>query len=91
VSPERPTLTVFSLRDGKYRRTAHVTGDAEYRAELPFAVTIVPSKLVAAQGRPLAAAHAIGRSKATLPAGSGSRFRRHQAAVSSPDQDNHEE
>jgi hypothetical protein len=27
-----------------------VTGDAEYRAELPFAVTIVPSQLVALKG-----------------------------------------
>jgi Uma2 family endonuclease len=48
--PERPTLAVFSLRDGKYRQTAHVSGDAEYRAELPFPVTIVPSKLVALKG-----------------------------------------
>jgi Uma2 family endonuclease len=46
-APDRPELTVFSLRDGKYVETAHVTGDAEYRAELPFAVTIVPSQLVA--------------------------------------------
>jgi hypothetical protein len=27
-----------------------VSGDAEYRAELPFPVTIVPSKLVALKG-----------------------------------------
>jgi Uma2 family endonuclease len=48
--PDRPALTVFSLRDGRYRQTAHVTGDAEYRAELPFAATIVPSRLVAFKG-----------------------------------------
>jgi Uma2 family endonuclease len=47
---DRPELTVFSLRDGKYVETAHVTGYAEYRAELPFAVTIEPSKLVALKG-----------------------------------------
>lgn len=44
---DRPELTVFSLRDGRYLRTAHVTGDEEYQADLPFPVTISPSKLVA--------------------------------------------
>jgi hypothetical protein len=41
---------VFSLRDGKYLETAHVTGDEEYQAEMPFRVTITPSKLVALKG-----------------------------------------
>jgi Uma2 family endonuclease len=49
-APDQPELTVFSLRDGKYLETAHVTGDAEYRAQLPFPVTIVPSKLMALKG-----------------------------------------
>ena len=47
---DRPELTVFSLRDGKYLETAHVTGDEEYQAEMPFRVTITPSKLVALKG-----------------------------------------
>ena len=43
---DRPELTVFELRTGVYEQTAHVTGDEEYRAAIPFPVTIVPSKLV---------------------------------------------
>jgi Uma2 family endonuclease len=47
VEPDRnhPELTVFELRSGGYERTAHVTGDEEYRAAAPFSVTIVPSAL----------------------------------------------
>jgi Uma2 family endonuclease len=43
---DRPELTIFELRKGSYEQTAHVTGDEEYRAVLPFPVTIVPSHLV---------------------------------------------
>ncbi len=43
---DRPELTVFELRSGAYEQAAHVAGDQEYRAEVPFPVTIVPSKLV---------------------------------------------
>jgi Uma2 family endonuclease len=43
---DRPELTVFELRQGSYKQTAHVTGDEEYRAVLPFPVTIAPSQLV---------------------------------------------
>jgi Uma2 family endonuclease len=43
---DRPELTVFELRKGSYEQTAHVTGDEEYRAVLPFPVTIAPSQLV---------------------------------------------
>jgi Putative restriction endonuclease len=43
---DRPELTVFELRQGFYKQTAHVTGDEEYRAVLPFPVTIAPSQLV---------------------------------------------
>jgi Uma2 family endonuclease len=43
---DRPELTVFELRTGAYVRAAHVTGDEEYRAPIPFPVTIVPSRLV---------------------------------------------
>jgi Uma2 family endonuclease len=43
---DRPELTVFELRSSAYEQTAHITGDEEYRAAIPFPVTIVPSKLV---------------------------------------------
>ena len=43
---DRPELTVFELRQGFYKQTAHATGDEEYRAVLPFPVTIAPSQLV---------------------------------------------
>jgi Uma2 family endonuclease len=44
---DRPGLTVFELRSGTYEQAAHVTGDEEYRAAVPFPVTIVPSRLIA--------------------------------------------
>lgn len=34
------------LRSGVYEQTAHVTGDEEYPAVIPFPVTVAPSKLV---------------------------------------------
>jgi hypothetical protein len=40
-------LTVI-LSAGAYERTAHVIGGEEYRAAVPFPVTIVPSQLVTA-------------------------------------------
>jgi hypothetical protein len=43
---DRPELVVFELRAGVYEQVAHVTGTEEYRAEIPFPVTIVPSRLV---------------------------------------------
>ena len=43
---DRPELTAFELRDGTYVQAALVTGDEEYRAVVPFPVTIVPSSLV---------------------------------------------
>jgi Uma2 family endonuclease len=43
---DRPTLTVFELRSGTYEQIAHVTGDQEHRAAIPFPVTVVPSGLV---------------------------------------------
>ena len=46
VDPDRPGLTVFKLRMGAYEQTAHITGDEEYHAVVPFPVTIVPSQLV---------------------------------------------
>ncbi len=41
-----PELTVFELRSGPYEQGAHVSGDEEYRAVVPFPVTIVPPGLV---------------------------------------------
>lgn len=44
--PEKPRLIAFELRDGKYETVADVTGDEEFRAKLPFPVTIRPASLV---------------------------------------------
>jgi Uma2 family endonuclease len=48
VEPDRhdPELTAFELRSGAYVQIAHITGDEEYHARVPFPVTIVPSSLV---------------------------------------------
>ena len=43
---DHPELTVFELRSGSYEQTAHVAGDQEYRAVIPFPATVVPSQLV---------------------------------------------
>jgi Uma2 family endonuclease len=49
VAPDvdQPELTAFELREGRYERVAHVTGDKAFRAQKPFPVEIVPSRLVA--------------------------------------------
>jgi Uma2 family endonuclease len=48
VEPDRvcPELTAFELREGAYKQTAHVVGDEEYPAVIPFPVTIAPGDLV---------------------------------------------
>ena len=43
---DRPDLTVFELRSGRYELVAEITGDDAFAAELPFSVTIVPARLV---------------------------------------------
>ena len=43
---DRPELVVFELRAGAYKQTAHITGAEEYRAQIPFPVTITPAQLV---------------------------------------------
>jgi Uma2 family endonuclease len=50
VEPDRdkPELTVFELRDGRYEQVARVAGDDAFHAELPFPVTVIPSELVRA-------------------------------------------
>ena len=44
---ERPDIRAFRLVHGEYRETAHAAGDMPFRAEEPFRVEIVPSRLVA--------------------------------------------
>ncbi len=48
VTPERdlPELTVFELRSGSYELAAQIAGDDAFEAELPFTVTVAPSRLV---------------------------------------------
>jgi Uma2 family endonuclease len=50
VSPnaDKPALTVFELRYGRYQEAARVTGDESFAAALPFPVTVTPSALVRA-------------------------------------------
>ncbi len=44
---ERPGLTAFELRRGRYAQVAHVTGGELFEAARPFPVTVVPAALVA--------------------------------------------
>jgi Uma2 family endonuclease len=44
--PDKPELTVFELRDGRYTQVAQVAGDEAFEAALPFPVTVTPSALV---------------------------------------------
>ena len=45
--PDRPELTVFELgRDGRYAESGRVHGPTPFRALKPFAVDIVPARLV---------------------------------------------
>lgn len=48
VTPDRdmPELTVFELRSGSYGLVAQVAGDDAFDAELPFPVSVRPSRLV---------------------------------------------
>ncbi|MGH9091230.1 MAG: Uma2 family endonuclease [Acidimicrobiales bacterium] len=45
-SGQVPSLTALRLADGAYTEVATVHGDEPYRAEHPFPVTVVPSRLV---------------------------------------------
>jgi Uma2 family endonuclease len=53
VTPDldKPSLTVYELRDGGYVELAVVTSDEVYRADRPFTVEICPAKLVARDRR----------------------------------------
>lgn len=44
---DQPELIAFELCDGRFQEVGHVTGDQMFRAERPFAVEVVPSRLVA--------------------------------------------
>jgi Uma2 family endonuclease len=44
---DRPALRAFELGDGGYAELAHVTGDQVFRAQRPYGVEVVPSRLVA--------------------------------------------
>ena len=50
VEPDRdkPELTAFQLRDGRYEEVARVAGDEPFHAHLPFPVAVTPSQLVRA-------------------------------------------
>jgi Uma2 family endonuclease len=44
---DQPELIVFELAAGRYEQAAHVLGDEPFRADRPFSVEVVPSRLVA--------------------------------------------
>jgi Uma2 family endonuclease len=46
VDPDEPSLTAWNLVDGGYVEVAHVSGDEQYEARLPFPVRVTPSALV---------------------------------------------
>jgi Uma2 family endonuclease len=47
LDPTEPgALTAFELDAGAYRQIAHVEGDAEFTANRPFPVTVVPARLL---------------------------------------------
>ena len=46
-SLDKPTVTAFEFRRGRYSEVACVTGDQVFRATRPFSVEIVPAELVA--------------------------------------------
>lgn len=46
VDPDVPSLLVLELADVAYRQVVEVHGDGAYRTERPFAVSIVPARLI---------------------------------------------
>jgi Uma2 family endonuclease len=44
---DQPELIAFELRDGRYEQVAHVIHNQPFRAQKPFPVEIIPSRLVA--------------------------------------------
>ncbi len=45
VDPERPSLLVLDLVDGRYLETAHVVGEEVAELDRPFPVAVRPSEL----------------------------------------------
>ena len=43
----KPELIVFELREGHYAEAARVSGGEPFRAQRPFAVEVIPARLVA--------------------------------------------
>ncbi len=50
-SLDKPTVTAFELRRGRYTQVAYVTGDEVFRVTRPFSIDIVPAALVAGPWR----------------------------------------
>ena len=50
--PDKPELIAFELRDGHYAEAARVSGDEPFAAVRPFAVEVVPARLVAGLAPP---------------------------------------
>jgi len=46
IDPDVPSLIAWELRDGAYVEMARVQGDQEFRAELPYPVSVCPGRLV---------------------------------------------
>lgn len=46
VDPDEPSLTVFELEGGAYRKVAQVAGDDGWEGTRPFPVHIGPARLV---------------------------------------------
>jgi Uma2 family endonuclease len=46
VDPEIPSLTVLELDAGRYVERATISGDDAFHAAFPFAVTVVPARLL---------------------------------------------
>lgn len=48
VDPDEPSLLALELKDGVYRQAGFMIGDEEFRATLPYDVSVTPAKLIAA-------------------------------------------
>lgn len=44
-TPERPELTIFELREGRYQQIGQASGSSAVRVERPFLVELVPADL----------------------------------------------
>lgn len=52
ADPGEPELIAFELRGGQYAEAARVSGGQPFAAARPFAVEVVPVRLVAGLGPP---------------------------------------